>query len=61
MQRVITGLMGLAGALGWLVLLVATGFNGIVVAAGLLGAVLVMGHTAGDVRQHDGSKSKGAH
>ena len=42
-------------------LLVATGFNGIVVAAGLLGAVLVMGHTAGDVRQHDGSKSKGAH
>jgi hypothetical protein len=61
MHTAITALIGLIGALGWLLLLVATQFNGVVVATGLLGVVLIMGRAAGDVRQHDGGKPRGTH
>jgi len=58
MHGVVLSMAGLTCALLWLVLLVATSFNGVVVSGGLLGALYVIGSVAGDARRPgDGPKA----
>ena len=48
MKPTLITLFALVCSVGWLVMLVATGFNAVTVSAGLLGALFVEGRSAGD-------------
>lgn len=54
MHTMLLGLAGLTCALLWLVLLIVTSFNGVVVSGGLLAALYFIGGAAGDVPRRSG-------
>lgn len=57
MRNLIVSLIGLISCVFWLLLLVATSFSVVVVSAGLLVAVCVIGNTPGDAPHHPGRGS----